>query len=95
MKLLYYPSASDHGGYRPWNMGHELVIDFANHRNPHRAAAACKLVIRIIHNVLVKFQRFLQSEDIGEKSYLNHAAESQSLKSAAQFSWCNRIAELP
>lgn len=55
------------------------MIKTADHGNPHRAAAARQLEVPFFIDVLVKFQRFLERQDIGKDSHFEHPRKAQHL----------------
>ena len=64
VQLFYRPAGGDHRGYRPGNVWHQLMIQLSDHADPHGAAAACELEIRLCVNVPVKLQRLLQRQQV-------------------------------
>ena len=82
--FFYRPAGGDHRGYRPGNVWHQLMIQLSDHADPHGAAAACELEIRLCVNVPVKLQRLLQRQQVREEGHLHHPGEAQQLESRAQ-----------
>ena len=94
MKHLHRPSPGDHGRYGTGHIGHQLVVQPADHGDPHGAAAAGELEVPFFIDVLVEFQGFLQSQDIGEHRHFQHPGKAQQLQGRPQFAGGDFRAEL-
>ena len=84
MEHLHRPAPRNHGRNGTRHIGHQLVVQPADHGDPHRAAAAGQLEVSFLVDVLVKFQSFLQGQDIGEHRHFQHPGKTQQLQGRPQ-----------
>ena len=75
-------------------MRHQFLIDPPQHGDPHRAAAACQLVVLVGEDVRIEFQRLFQGQDVGKERDLHHARKAQRFERRAQFAGRDLIGKL-
>ncbi len=91
MNLLDGSTAGNHRRNGRRNMRDQLRINLLNHRNPHRTAAARELVILLGLNIFVKFQRFLQRQNIRKQRDFDHTRKTDLLERRTELAGCDRL----